>query len=297
MLACQPDIPTDLEEQATPPVDVRRRTTLASPVVFASPHSGRFYPPSLKAASRLSAHDLRLSEDAWVDALIGPAEEAGVALVLANYARAWADLNRGPRELDPFMFDTPPDGAPAARSARVAAGLGCIPRIVGHGREIYAGRLASAEAERRLRTAWRPYHQALERLTGEARTTFGEVVLVDWHSMPSSAGAAERARRGRGPDVVLGDRHGSSCSRRLTAHVEAAFQAMGYRVARNAPYAGGWTTEQYGRPEEGAHALQIELNRALYMDEGTLERTGGFPRLRRDVVRVAGALVELSSRP
>lgn len=295
MLAYDSFPAADDDAGAPPAVEVRRRTPLASPVVFASPHSGRFYPASLRAASRLSTRDLRLSEDPWVDALIAPAEDAGAALVLAQYARAWADLNRGAGELDPLMFDAPPRGAQPTRSPRVAAGLGCIPRVVGRGREIYRGRLAVAEAERRLGTAWRPYHDALERLVTEARVGFGRAVLIDWHSMPKSAAESERARSGRAPDVVLGDRHGASCAPLLISRVQAEFEAMGYCVGRNSPYAGGWTTERYGRPDDGAHALQIELSRGLYMNEATLERTGAFPRLQRDLARVAAAVVAWAS--
>ena len=294
MLASHPA--ADEDHDAPPAAEVRRREALASPLVFASPHSGRFYPPSLLAASRLSARDLRLSEDAWVDALIAPAEAAGAALVLAGWARAWADLNRGPRELDPLMFDTPPTEAAPNRTARVAAGLGCIPRIVGQGREIYDRRLATSEVERRLRSAWRPYHAALERVLADARAAFGRAVLIDWHSMPSSAGAGERSRTGRAPDVVLGDRHGVSCSGLLTARVQAEFERRGYAVTRNSPYAGGWTTERYGRPAEGTHVLQVELNRALYIDEASLTQTGGFARLRRDIGSVAEALAGFSVR-
>lgn len=270
-------------------VQVRRAATLVSPVIFASPHSGRFYPPALLAASCLDAQEIRLSEDAFVDELIAPVAALGAALVLAGHARAWVDLNRAADELDAGMFDTPPQGAAPVRSARVAAGLGSIPRVVGAGRPIYRDKLPAEEAGRRLQRSWEPYHQTLSALVDEARGQFGRAVLLDWHSMPSAAAAAAP---GRAPDVVLGDRYGGSCSGALTALVQRELEAMGYRVARNAPYAGGWTTERYGRPAEGVHALQIELNRRLYLDEPTAERTAGFPRLQRDVALLARTLTQ-----
>jgi N-formylglutamate amidohydrolase len=256
-------------------------------LVFASPHSGRLYPEDMMAAAALDAHAIRRSEDALVDDLIAQAPHLGAAVIAARFARAYIDVNREPFELDPAMFvDELPDFA-RARTARVAAGLGAIARVVSEGQEIYSRKLTFAEARARIDQAHRPYHAALERLMGEAHAAHGFAILIDWHSMPS---AAARAGRDRACDVVLGDRFGAACAGLLTQAVERELEAMGYRVARNSPYAGGYTTEHYGRPARRSHALQIEINRALYLDEATLAPTAGFERLKRDMETLTGAL-------
>jgi N-formylglutamate amidohydrolase len=260
-----------------------------TPLVFASPHSGRLYPEDMMAAAALDAHAIRRSEDALVDELIGRAPELGAPVIAARFARAYIDLNREAFELDPGMFaDELPDFA-RARTARVAAGLGAIARVVSEGQEIYARKLTFAEARARIEQAHRPYHAALERLVGEAHAAHGFAVLIDWHSMPS---AAARAGRDRPTDIVLGDRFGAACAGVLTGAVERELEQMGYRVSRNTPYAGGYTTEHYGRPVRRTHALQIEINRALYLDEASLEPTRGYARLKDDVERLMGVLVQ-----
>ena len=274
--------------------DVRRATREGqpppTPLVFASPHSGRLYPDDMMAAAALDARAIRRSEDAFVDDLIEAAPSYGVSLITARFARAYIDLNREAFELDPSMFaDELPDFA-RARTARVAAGLGAIARVVSEGQEIYARKLTFAEARARIETAHRPYHAALERLLGEAHAAHGFAVLIDWHSMP--AAAARAGGRDRASDFVLGDRFGAACSGLLPARVEQELEAIGYRVARNTPYAGGYTTEHYGRPARRTHTLQVEINRALYLDEETLEPTAGFERLKSDLERVIGALAE-----
>lgn len=272
-----------------------------SPLVFASPHSGRHYPPDMMAASLLDSSAIRLSEDAYVDELIQGAVDHGVTVIAAAYARAYIDVNREPYELDASMFeDELPDFA-RGRSARVAAGLGSIARIVAEGHEIYARKLTFADARRRIEQVHRPYHDALAALLAEARAAFGLAVLVDWHSMPAAAArtygqSGDGARSGVSGsgvcDLVLGDRFGTACAPQVTALVERELEAMGYRVARNAPYAGGYTTEFYGKPPTRTHALQIEINRALYLDEARLEPGRGFVRLKTDLERVFVALAE-----
>jgi N-formylglutamate amidohydrolase len=259
-----------------------------TPVVFASPHSGRLYPDDMMAAPGLDALSIRRSEDAFVDDLIGEAPNLGAALITASYARAYIDLNREAFELDPGMFaDELPEFA-RARTARVAAGLGAIARVVSEGQEIYARKLTFAEARGRIETTHRPYHDALERLIGEAHAAHGFAILIDWHSMP--AAAARAGGRDRPSDIVLGDRFGAACAGLLPARVERELEAMGYRVTRNTPYAGGYTTEHYGRPARRTHALQIEINRGLYLDEATLLPTAGFDRLKSDIERLTQAL-------
>ena len=275
---------------AAAPYELRRPAVAASPVVFASPHSGRLYPHDMMSASSLDSAAIRRSEDAFVDALIEDAPRIGVTVLSARYARAYVDVNREPYELDPAMFSDELPSFAQARTARVAAGLGSIARVVGDGQEIYARKLTFEEARGRIEAVHRPYHEALGRVLDETRRRAGCVVLVDWHSMPSAA-AADAGKGGRrGPDMVLGDRYGAACSPLVTSLVERELEAMGYLVDRNRPYAGGWTTEHYGAPGKRTHALQIEINRALYLDEGRMERHGGFARLRRDLARLTGAL-------
>jgi N-formylglutamate amidohydrolase len=260
----------------------------ATPLVFASPHSGRIYPAQMMDASALDADAIRRSEDAFVDDLIAAAPEHGAAVLTARLARAYIDVNREPYELDPAMFeDELPDFA-KGRTARVAAGLGSIARIVSEGQEIYARKLTFEEAEERIEAAHRPYHAALVGLLDVAKEAHGLAVLIDWHSMPSAA--ASQGRSGKGCDMVLGDRFGSACSPLLTRMVEGELEAMGYRTVRNAPYAGGYTTEHYGKPAKRIHALQIEINRALYLDEATMRPTEGLRRLARNIERLTEAL-------
>jgi len=302
MTAWQPLAKTEPSASANPPLPahellraVPESTPPPTPLVFASPHSGRIYPDDMMAAARLDTESLRTSEDAFVDDIIAGAPALGVAVIRARLARAYVDLNREPWELDPGMFeDELPDFA-RSHSARVAAGLGTIARVASEGKPIYARKLTFAEAKARIDLTHRPYHDALDRLLGAARAAHGVAILVDWHSMPAAAARGQRARGGGACDIVLGDRFGAACSPRLTGLVERELEAMGYRVARNAPYAGGYTTEHYGRPSRRTHALQIEINRALYMNEVTREPTEGLARLVADAGRLTLALTALDT--
>jgi N-formylglutamate amidohydrolase len=253
------------------------------PFVFASPHSGRIYPPSFVDTSRLSALTLRRSEDAFVEELFASARMLGAPVIAARFPRAYLDVNRAPGELDPAMFDGALPMPVEPPGVRVNAGLGVIPRIVRDGAEIYRGKLPVDEAIQRLSRLYRPYHDALASLLEQTRAKFGCAVLIDCHSMPSAAAI---------PDVVLGDRYGMSASHALMRHAERDFEARAFTVARNAPYAGGYSTHLYGRPMLGVHALQIEVNRSLYLDEERIE-----PNLRfYDVARRIGeALRDLTS--
>lgn len=259
-----------------------------TPLVFASPHSGRYYPEDMMSAAVLDAVSIRRSEDAFVDDLIAAAPDHGAALITANYARAYIDLNREAFELDASMFEDELPEHARGRTARVAAGLGSIARVVSEGQEIYRRKLMYAEARDRIESAHQPYHRALGGLIAEAQAAHGFAILVDWHSMP--AAAAKAGSRDRPSDFVLGDRFGAACAGLLTSRVEAELSALGYRVARNAPYAGGYTTEHYGRPHRRVHALQIEINRALYLDEAKVAPTSGFARLRKHIDALARAM-------
>ncbi len=261
-----------------------------TPLVFASPHSGRLYPDDMMASAALDAIAIRRSEDAFVDDLIAAAPGLGVATLTARLARAYIDVNREAFELDPGMFaDELPDFA-RARTARVAAGLGAIARVVSEGQEIYTRKLTFAEARGRIDRAHRPYHAALVRLLEEARAAHGFAILVDWHSMPAAAARAHG--RDRPADVVLGDRFGAACLPLLPARAERELEAAGYRVARNSPYAGGYTTEHYGRPAQRIHALQVEINRGLYLDETRMVPHDGFDRLKADLTRLTRSLAD-----
>ena len=256
-----------------------------SPLVFASPHSGDVYPDDLGAGADLPILSLRSAEDVGVDRLVAPDPALGLPLLAARLGRAYVDLNRSPDDLDPQVVR----GA-AAASARVIAGFGVIPRLTGDGRTIREHAMMREEAEARLETAHRPYHDALHGLMHRARDRFGFAILVDWHSMPSRA--VRGAPGGRGPDVVLGDRHGSSCSAEVSRLLRALFEKASWVTALNRPYAGGWSTQFWGRPGEGFHAVQIELNRALYLDERTLEPGPKFASTRNGLRRVTAALAE-----
>jgi len=269
--------PAARASQAEPPFMLRPPVGAAGPLVFASPPSGRLYPAEMMAASRLDAAEIRRSEDAFVDDLIAGGVDHGAAVLSATYARAFIDLNRAAYELDPQMFADTLPGFAQSQTARVAAGLGSIARIVAEGQEIYNRKLTFAEAEARIDQVHRPYHAALRELVESALVAHGAVLLIDWHSMPAAAA------RPTGGDMVLGDRFGAACDPAVTQAAERALTGLGYRVTRNTPYAGGYTTELYGQPAQRMHALQIEINRGLYLDEKTVEPSAGFSRLKADL--------------
>ena len=254
--------------------------------VFASPHSGTVYPPEMGADPALPEASLRSAEDALVDRLIAPGVAHGATVVLGRLGRAWVDLNRDPADLDPMLIEGAAEGAV---SARTAAGYGVIPRLTGDGQALYDRRLTLGEARERIARTHAPYHAAVAEGMRAARERHGEAVLVDGHSMP--ARATQAAGGARGPDVVLGDRHGSSCPAELTRRLRRAFEALGWRVALNQPYAGGWTTQAWGRPSEGFHAVQIELNRALYFVEAGRAPGPGWSRTEKGVARVIADLL------
>jgi N-formylglutamate amidohydrolase len=252
------------------------------PFVFASPHSGCCYPDSLTAASRLDPLMLRRSEDAFVDELFSQVTDLGAPLLAAQFPRVLLDVNRGAAEIDAAMFAGPLEMTVDTPGPRVTAGLGVIPRIVRDGAEIYRGKLEPQDAAQRLERLYRPYHQALSALVGETRARFATAVVVDCHSMPSALGA---------PDIVLGDRYGISAAPALSRLAEEAFTREGFSVVRNTPYAGGHTTMMYGRVPSAGHALQIEINRGLYLDEENIAKTEGFASLK---ARLTTALTRLT---
>lgn len=279
-----------LAEIARQPVVVAQPARLSGPLVIASPHSGRAYPHEFIALANLPEAVLRQSEDCFVDALVAAAPELGVPLIAAQFPRVYVDPNREPAELDQDMFSgrlaPPVNGI----SPRVLAGLGVIPRLAANEQEIYSRKLDVAEAERRLELLYRPYHNALAELVAQAKRQFGLCVLVDCHSMPSAGAWMEglHSRQRIDVDYVLGDCFGASCAERVTAAAEAFLAERGAKVRRNNPYSGGYVAQAYGKPAQGVHVLQIEINRAQYMDEAALRPTGGFAAV-RDVMT---ALIE-----
>lgn len=262
----------------SPPYDLLRPERQTSPLVLASPHSGRDYPEDFLASTRLDAVGIRRSEDAFVDELFAAAPSLGIPLLAARFPRAWCDANREPWELDPGMFDAPLPSWVNSASPRVGAGLGTIARVVATGETIYRHRLSFWEAERRVRSGWEPYHTALSSLIAETRDRFGLCLMIDCHSMPMHPAQALDP-----PDFVLGDVHGTTCAPRVTRILEAGLQKLGYRVRRNDPYAGGYITRHYGRPREGVHVIQMEIARPLYMDELRIRRSANFAKIQADL--------------
>lgn len=285
-----PAISRDEEALFGEPVRIEKPARQKVPFIFSSPHSGRLYPAAFVTASNLDAVTLRRSEDSFVEEIFGGVVALGAPLIHARFPRAYLDANREPYELDPAMFAEPLPPHVNTRSLRVAGGLGTIARVVADAIEIYRAPLSYAEAERRIRLLYMPFHEALRGLLEETHRLFGRAVLIDCHSMPSVGGPTDDDRGADRPDIVLGDRYGTSCAGEITEEAERILKRLGYSTLRNNPYAGGFNTEHYGRPQRGFHALQIEINRALYMDEARLERSPGFDKLRRDMTAFAAGL-------
>ncbi len=255
----------------------------STPVIFASPHSGNAYPADFLEMSVQNPLQLRSSEDAFVDRLFSAAPDHGAPLLAAKLPRAFIDLNRGVNELDPAVID---GMGKAPNNPRVASGLGVIPRVVSNGRPIYNGKIPLAEAHRRISRYWRPYHDRLQLLVDQSRNRFGESILIDCHSMPREALENVPVIRGRRPDVVLGDRFGASASPEVTDYVAQVFADAGFNVARNMPFAGAYVVQTYGRPPRGQHAIQVEIDRSVYMDEDRIEPRDDFDQIHETISNV-----------
>lgn len=281
-------------ESRAPSIDaytLRHDTAVRAPVIFASPHSGKIYPDSMRDLLCVPLSDLQRTEDAFVDELYLPAVQHGAILLSANYARGFVDLNRDVRELDASMFH---DGLPRTAgmpSPRVKAGLGCLPRVGASGRDIYAAPMSKQDGMFRLDAIYDRYHHALQDQIERLKSDWSDIVIIDCHSMPS-----RQPGKSSMPDIVLGDRFGSSCSSKLTSIVERRLRREGLSVTRNAPYAGGYTTRRYGRPRRGIHVLQIEINRGLYMNELEVEKSAGFERLSVQVSALIEDIVDFALR-
>ncbi|WP_434289999.1 N-formylglutamate amidohydrolase [Celeribacter sp. SCSIO 80788] len=274
------------------PYLLQRPERRTSPVVFASPHSGRTYPQEMVETSVLDSLQLRSSEDAYVDRLFSDVPSFGAVLLSAVYPRAWVDLNRRADELDPALIE---DVTRVGLNPRIASGLGVIPRVVAGGRSIYRGKIPRAEAEARIDTVWTPYHGLLKAVLDESLALFGQAILIDCHSMPREALSAIRTTRGKRPEIVIGDRYGASAAPGIVAAVEEAFRAQGFIVSRNVPFAGAYVAQQYGRPSRQCHAIQVEIDRSLYMNERTLALRADFPALRARISAAARAIAEIGA--
>ncbi|MCE7030291.1 N-formylglutamate amidohydrolase [Jiella avicenniae] len=294
------DIPTlKTSDGLVPAFEIVEPRDAAIPFVFCSPHSGRDYPSDLLAATRLGGEAIRRSEDIFVDDLFAFAPALGAPLIRARFPRAYLDVNREPFELDPKMFAGALPGFVNSASLRVAGGLGTIPRIVAENEEIYRETLPVAAAIGRIESIYQPFHESLAGLLDRTRDRFGLAILIDCHSMPSSVRALPGGRR---PDIVLGDRYGTSASSRFVAMATTHLAAFGFDVARNKPYAGGYITEHYGQPGRGLHAIQVEINRGLYADETRFLPHHGFGRLKAQLADfvdrfAADVAAECAARP
>lgn len=282
-----------MTKQQNPAAHITKRPkTAASPFVFAVPHSGRHYPTDFIERARLNETALRRSEDAFVDQLFQGVLEHGGSLLIATYARAYLDLNRAENELDPALFHPPLEQDMLELSHRVKAGLGLIPSIISEGVRIYDKPLPAREAEKRASLVHKPYHNKLQELLGDSLKRYGKAYLIDCHSMPSEGGRRKR----RGPDIVLGDGWGNSCSREFTSLAEELFLNEGFSVRRNVPYSGGYSTVHYGNPASNIEALQIEINRAIYMDEETISPLPEFEQVAERLQKVCADLISRTNK-
>lgn len=275
------------KQAAELPYTLRLPDRQSTSAVFASPHSGNFYPPEFVAQAVLPLNVLRSSEDAFVDRFLSV---DGAPVLAARYPRAFVDLNRSVDDLDPAVIA----GVAGRHNPRVAAGLGVIPRVVSGGRAIYRGKISQAEAERRLASVWQPYHACLRGVLAKTQAAFGEAILFDFHSMPSEAIEMTGPLR---PEIVIGDRYGASASPRVIGAALAAFEAEGFRVARNAPFAGAYIAQTYGQPDKGIHVLQIEIDRALYMDQRDIRPLPEFRAFAQRIATVIARLADIGRKP
>ncbi|MDF3415430.1 N-formylglutamate amidohydrolase [Sulfitobacter sp. M57] len=259
-------------------------------VVFASPHSGRDYPWTFLRSTMLDQHVIRSSEDAFVDQMFDCAPEYGAAFIKAGAPRAFVDLNRSAGELDPALIE---GVRRRGHNPRIASGLGVIPRVVANGRAIYRGKLTLAEAQRRIESYWHPYHQKLQSLLDAAHQRHGQAVLIDCHSMPHEAMDSVARSGVKRPDIVLGDRFGTAAAGEVVDRVEAALCAAGFVVTRNTPFAGAYITQAYGRPAQAQHAVQVEIDRSLYMNEKLIRPNGDFETVQRALREVVAKVAQI----
>lgn len=272
------------------PFEVSHARKPSSCTVFASPHSGCDYPWSFLRKTVLDERTIRSSEDAFVDRLFDSATEFGAAFIKAGAPRAFVDLNRAADELDPALID---GVRRQGHNPRIASGLGVVPRVVAGGRAIYRGKISLREVERRIENYWRPYHATLQTLLDEARLLHGQAILIDCHSMPHEAMDGVARGGGKRPEIVLGDRFGAAAAGEIVDHIESAFVSAGFTVTRNAPFAGAYIAQAYGRPSKSQHAVQVEIDRSLYMNEKRIELNANFDSLRETLRGVIAEIAQI----
>ena len=281
---------SEIQYEFDPPFETTEPASCRGPLLFNSPHSGRVYPAEFLQTSRLDLATLRRSEDSFVGELIEGVAARGFPIMRAHFPRCYVDVNREPYELDPRMFDGRLPSFANTRSMRVAGGLGTVARVVGDAQEIYDQRISVVDALQRIDGLYKPYHRTLRRVFMRLHRDFGAAMLIDCHSMPSASGAKDERPRA---DLVLGDRYGTSCAPVVAETIEMTMRGFGYVVSRNKPYAGGFITEHYGNPTAGLHAIQLEINRALYMDERRYQRAPPFARLAGEFEALADRLAAI----
>lgn len=275
------------------PFTLELPTAQTTSMVFASPHSGRYYSDAFKAHSVLDDATIRSSEDAFIDKLIECAPKFGAPLIHATYPRAYLDLNRACDEMDPAVVA---GVRSTAHNPRILSGLGVIPRVVANGRAIYRGKIPLDQAMERIENVWRPYHENLQNLLVKTRAQFGEATLVDVHSMPHEAAEGASHPKGVRPEIVLGDRFGASANGEIVDRIESVFLDAGLKVSRNAPFAGAYIVQQYGRPSQRQHALQIEIDRSLYMNEKHIRPNTNFLAFQKLMAQVVCEITNIGRK-
>ncbi len=282
MLGWETSLEADCVKAFDPAISVTKPRIWRSGVIFASPHAGSIYPRAFIGRSALSAQSLRRNEDAFITELFEPATALGAPLLAANFPRCFVDVNRAPDEL-------PSEWIPNAKgvSPRAEAGLGVIPTMLSETSPIYKKPLSFRAARARLSALYHPYHDALQELITEASLGFGSALLIDCHSMPGFAPMGSRR-----PDIILGDRFGVACHPETIARTEQAFRHKGYNVSRNYPYAGGYVTQHYGKPRAGIEALQIEINRDLYLNPVTMKKKRSYGVLAENLKAIISEIIE-----
>ena len=261
-------------------------TTLpTTPLVLGSPHSGRNYPPSFLAQSGLSLNQLRQSEDCYVDRLLEPLTAFGIPLIAANFPRIYLDLNRGPDEWPPELSPSETFSEARPISPRARAGLGVVPLRIGPDTDIYPHAITGDLIQGRLDALYHPYHDDLRGLLQTAKAHNGHALLLDCHSMPGHDASGQRRA-----DMVLGNCYGDSCHAHTLDFIETVFTDLGYETVRNHPYAGGYITSHYGKPADNVEAIQIEINKDLYLNSATLEPHAGLAKL---TVNMQAAILQI----
>ncbi len=261
------------------------------PLVFDSPHSGTIYPEDFDYVCRFT--DLQKAEDKFVDELFSCVPEYGGALLCANFPRSYIDVNRRIDDIDPVILADPWPFGKINPSSRSDAGIGLIRRLVRPGMPVYDHPLSVEDVAARIEKCYKPYHDALEKLINDAHYNFGQIWHVNCHSMPSASARPKQpiGFMGRLPcetDFVLGDRDGTSCDLEFTHAVRDFLKGLGYTVTINDPFKGVELVHRYSAPARGLHSLQIEINKALYMNEETNKKLGDFENLRLDIESLVG---------